>query len=132
MNMKIFASTVELEIRKANRDFYDAIESLKIERMEEIWLNSNEIQCIHPGWTERLIGWQPVMQSWYAIFQNTQYIEFNITDFNVTLDGQIAIVTCTEKMMSSVSGEIVHNELLATNIFQKTGDRWWLLLHHSS
>lgn len=90
MMMNLFTSTQSLEIRKANRDFYDAIESLKIERMEDIWLNANEIQCIHPGWVERLVGWQAVMQSWYAIFQNTQYIEFNITDFNVTVDGQIA------------------------------------------
>lgn len=130
--MNFFTPTLELEIRRANHDFYDAIESLKIEKMEEVWLNSETIQCIHPGWNERLIGWHAVMQSWYTIFQNTEYIEFNISDFDCLIEGDMAIVNCTEKMMSAAEEEIIHNEILATNVFQKSGDRWWLILHHGS
>jgi len=130
--MNLFTSTLELEVRRANHAFYDAIESLKIEKMEDVWLNSETIQCVHPGWNERLVGWHAVMQSWYAIFQNTQYIEFNITDFSCLIEGGVAIVSCTEKIMSAADEEILHNEILATNVFQKTRDRWWLILHHGS
>jgi len=130
--MNLFTSTIELEIRQANRSFYDAIESLKIEQMEDMWLNSETIQCIHPGWNERIVGWHAVMKSWYAIFQNTQYIEFNVSDFSCMIEGDLAVVNCTEKIMSAAGEEISNNEILATNVFQKSSNRWWLILHHGS
>lgn len=130
--MKIFTSTDEIDVRKVNRAFYEAIESLDIGRMEEIWMNDDAIECIHPGWTERLSGWRDIMQSWYSIFQNTQYIEFSLADVRVTVDRDLAIVTCTERIVSSVNGELIHNDALATNAFRRYGDRWWMVLHHAS
>ncbi len=129
--MKIFSTTEELAIRKVHRDFYDAIESLDIGKMENVWLNDDSIECVHPGWSERQTGWKEVIQSWYSIFQNTQYIEFTLKDVRIRIEDALAIVTCTESMMSSLHGEIVYQDALATNVFQKLGDRWWLILHHA-
>lgn len=130
--MKLFTSTDELDVRKVNRAFYEAIESLDIGRMEEIWLNDDAIECIHPGWTERLTGWRDVMQSWYSIFQNTQYIEFNLADVRVVIEHDLALVTCTERIVSSVNGELLHNDAFATNAFRRISDRWWMILHHAA
>ncbi|HEX4211187.1 MAG TPA: nuclear transport factor 2 family protein, partial [Candidatus Binataceae bacterium] len=55
-------------IIQANRAFYQAFESLDIQRMEALWLREPRIICIHPGW-RRLIGWGPVMESWERIFK---------------------------------------------------------------
>lgn len=130
--MKIFTSTDELDVRKINRAFYEAIESLDIGRMEEIWMNDDSIECVHPGWSERLRGWREIIQSWYSIFQNTQYIEFSLADVRITLDRDLAVVTCTERIMSSINGELIHNDLFATNTFKRQGGRWWMILHHAA
>ena len=45
------------EIRAANQRFYDAFNELSIERMDEVWENSDRAMCVHPGWTP-IVGWQ--------------------------------------------------------------------------
>ncbi len=130
--MKIFISTDELDVRKMNRAFYEAIESLDIGRMENIWMNDDGIECIHPGWNERLTGWHEIIQSWYSIFQNTQYIEFSLADVRVTIDRDLAVVTCTERITSAVQGELNHHDLFATNTFRRQAGRWWMIHHHAA
>ncbi|MFY9567485.1 MAG: hypothetical protein WAQ29_14130 [Nitrososphaeraceae archaeon] len=41
--------STEQAIQKINTRFYDAFESLSLERMEEIWKHSEGIICVHPG-----------------------------------------------------------------------------------
>src|SRR5512135_1886615 len=45
-------------IIQANRGFYEAFQSLELERMEAVWLRDPRIICIHPGW-RKLAGWGP-------------------------------------------------------------------------
>jgi len=119
------------EVAKVNESFYRAFETLDIKRMESVWDRDDAIQCGHPGW-RILRGWQPVMESWRAIFENTPQIRFLLTDVTVEVRGGLAWVTLYENLNSSLEGQNVAATILTTNIFRKGPDGWRMILHHGS
>jgi ketosteroid isomerase-like protein len=123
----------EAAVVAANEEFYAAFEALDIDRMEACWAHDDEVRCIHPGW-EAMVGWPQVSRSWMAIFANSAYIQFFLTDVRVHLDHDTALVTCAENILSGgPSGpEVQDAKVLATNVFRRSGDGWRLVLHHGS
>jgi ketosteroid isomerase-like protein len=119
------------EVTKANESFYHAFESLDIKKMESVWAKDAEIQCGHPGW-RILRGWQPIMESWRRIFENTPAIRFMLTDVSVEVQGDLAWVTLYENLNSSLEGQNVAATILTTNIFRKGTDGWRMIHHHGS
>ena len=119
------------EVTKANESFYHAFESLDIKKMESVWAKDAEIQCGHPGW-RILRGWQPIMESWRRIFENTPAIRFMLTDVSVEVQGEFAWVTLYENLNSSLEGQNVAATILTTNIFRKGTDGWRMIHHHAS
>ena len=69
-------------VTEANEEFYAAFEALDMDRMEACWLHDEEVRCIHPGW-DVMTGWPQVGRSWVAIFANSAYIQFFLTDVRV-------------------------------------------------
>ena len=119
------------EVAKVNESFYRAFETLDIKRMESVWDRDDAIQCGHPGW-RILRGWQPVMESWRAIFENTPQIRFLLTDVTIEVRDGFAWVTLYENLNSSLEGQNVAATILTTNIFRKGPDGWRMILHHGS
>ena len=121
------------EVQKVNSQFYDAFESLSIERMERLWKHEDNIGCIHPGW-ELFTGWLAVRESCSTIFDNTDMIRFTITNTKVRVfinNGKIAaVVVCLENIETSVNRQNVKLGVIATNIFEKNENQQWLLIHH--
>jgi ketosteroid isomerase-like protein len=99
--------------------------------MEKIWARDDFIQCGHPGW-QILRGWQPVMESWRRIFENTPEIRFMLTDVSVEIRGAVAWATLYENLIGSVDGQHVSAKVLTTNIFEKRPEGWLLIHHHGS
>jgi ketosteroid isomerase-like protein len=124
-------SADEKLVSEANEAFYRAFESLDIKRMESVWAKDEPIECGHPGW-RILRGWNPVMESWRRIFENTPAIQFMLTDVSIQIRDDLAYVTLYENLNSSVQGQAVEATILTTNIFLKQPDGWRLLLHHGS
>ena len=120
-----------LDVARANESFYLAFESLDVKEMEKVWARDCEIQCGHPGW-RILRGWQPVMESWRRIFENTPAIRFMLTDVSIELRDNLAWVTLYENLVSSAEGQNVSVTILATNIFIKDADGWSMIHHHGS
>jgi ketosteroid isomerase-like protein len=121
----------EQDVAKANESFYRAFESVDVREMEKVWAAGDNIQCGHPGW-RMLRGWNAVMESWRAIFQNTPQIRFLLTDVTVEVRGGLAWVTLYENLNSSVEGQNVAATILTTNIFRKGADGWLMIHHHGS
>lgn len=121
----------EAEVRKANETFYHAFEKLDIGEMENVWLHEDHIQCFHPGWG-LLRGWGPVMESWKRIFENTEQMRFTLTEIRVELRDSVAWVTLYENIVSRVGGQSATGVVLATNVFEKQGERWLMIHHHGS
>jgi len=121
----------EKEVAKANESFYSAFEGLDIKQMESVWAKDADIQCGHPGW-RILRGWNPVMESWRRIFENTPAIRFMLTDVLIEMRDDLAWVTLYENLNSSLEGQNVAATILTTNIFRKGSDGWRMVHHHGS
>ena len=107
--------SIEQAIQEVNSRFYNAFENLSLERMEEVWKHSDDIICIHPGW-DLFTGWMAVRESWMTIFQNTERIQFLITNAKIRVFGNtIAIVVCLENIQSNVSQDKIGMGVTATN-----------------
>jgi ketosteroid isomerase-like protein len=116
---------------KANRDFYQAFESLEIEKMETLWLREPRIVCIHPGW-RRLVGWGPVMESWERIFKSAFEMKFELGDINVTMNDNLAVVVVEENLTQRGYDGGTRSQVLSTNVFERVEDKWLVVLHHGS
>ena len=119
------------EIAAANTRFYEAFEALDIDRMDAVWAHGEHVTCVHPGWP-LLAGWTAVRESWAAIFGNTEEMRFTISDVRVVATREAGVVTCTENILSGVSGRIGVTTVLATNIFARGPEGWRMILHHAS
>ena len=118
-------------VEEANARFYRAFESLDLREMEAVWAKGAHVKCVHPGWG-LFAGWESVRVSWETIFKNTAEIRFSVTDVDVQLEGELAWVTCTEHILSQVSGNISVATVLATNIFERHDEGWLIIHHHAS
>ena len=111
----------------ANRAFYEAFESSSIEAMSRVWEQSERVLCTHPGW-ETLHGWSPIADSWRAIFNN-QTLQFIITNEHVIVQGDTAVVSNDENLISGGLGGTV----AALNVYVAGDDGGWrMIAHHGS
>jgi ketosteroid isomerase-like protein len=118
------------QVQRANERFYRAFESLDITKMAAVWVQAERAKCVHPGW-DLLSGWEAIRQSWEAIFANTDYMRFVITDVSVHLYGHVAWVTCVENL-SDAPDALQMVRILATNMYEHTDDTWHIVHHHAS
>ncbi|MBC8045076.1 MAG: nuclear transport factor 2 family protein [Rhizobacter sp.] len=124
--------TLTEELLTANQKFYEAFAELSIEKMDEVWLKSVYVKCLHPGW-KAVSGGEAVMESWQLIFRNTGLMRFELTEVEATVLGRVGIVTLRERLVSSdPSAELVNRTTLAaTNLFEFSDDGWKMIHHHA-
>jgi ketosteroid isomerase-like protein len=138
-------TAIEQAVLSANSAFYAAFESGDLDAMTDLWVPEGHAVCIHPGWAP-VVGAAAVRRSWAVIMANTPYIQFILTDVDVTVIGDVASVTCTENVLSADEETPVQGfaggKAVATNVFRRApgpgvaaGDdaqQWWLWIHHAS
>ncbi|MGP4109925.1 nuclear transport factor 2 family protein [Streptomyces sp. 4N509B] len=125
-------------VEAANTALYDALERGDLDLLSAHWL-PDDISVVHPGWPV-LSGRAEVMRSYALIMASTDYIQFFLTDVEVSVMGDTALVTCTENILSGgpaeadgSAGPLVGGLVVATNIFRRTEDGTWKVWsHHGS
>ncbi len=131
-------------VSAANAEFYAAFEARDLDRMADVWERSDRATVTHPGWPT-LHGWARVAASWEAIFANTPYIQFVLTDEFVTVVGDAAWVTLDENILQSTraagdggsaaggdGSELSGSRIATTNVFTRERGEWRLVIHHGS
>lgn len=131
-------------VETANTAYYEAMERGDFEAVSDLWMAagggepSDLVSCVHPGWPV-LAGRGEVLRSYALIMANTEYIQFFLTDVNVSVHGDTALVTCTENILSGGPAEegadlgpLVGQLVVATNVFRRTPAGWKLWSHHAS
>lgn len=122
-------------VEARNAEFYAAFESGDLDAMTSIWLDDEQALCVHPG-ALPVRGTGAINRSWALIMANTPYIQFFLTDVEVSLRGDVASVTCTENVLTadehSDDGSFSGAKAVATNVFVRTGETWRLWIHHAS
>ncbi|WP_377269979.1 nuclear transport factor 2 family protein [Peterkaempfera sp. SMS 1(5)a] len=127
-----------------NTALYESLERGDADALTDVWLSGADaddtggVVCVHPGWP-MLRGRATVLRSYMLIMANTDYIQFFLTDVEVELSGDVALVTCTENILSSGEAEeegelapLVGGKVVASNLFRRTADGWRLWSHHGS
>ena len=129
----------------ANAALYDAFETADLDLMEAVWVDgpgAEDVICVHPGWPP-LRGRAQVLRSWAMIMANTTNISFVLTDVDATVDGDVAVVTCAENILTGMPEDaelsttlaataLSGGRVAATNVFRRTGNGWRLWVHHAS
>lgn len=129
----------EARIVELNETFYAAFESADLDAMEAIWADdglAESVVCVHPGWPG-LRGRDEVMRSWAMIMANTTYIQFVLTDIEVEVGTDFAVLTCVENIITADDDEEDSTDFagakgVATNVFRRTPDGWRLWVRHGS
>jgi len=93
----------------------------------------------HPGWPT-LRGWARVAGSWDAIFGNTAFFQFLLSDEEVSVAGDVAWVTVEENILQAGGSreggedlaEIMGSRVAAVNVYARAGAGWKMVLHHGS
>ncbi|MEU3355883.1 nuclear transport factor 2 family protein [Streptomyces sp. NPDC037389] len=134
------ARTDAEQVELANTALYEAMERGDTAAMDRLWLDDSgtEVSCVHPGWPV-LRGRSEVLRSYALIMASTDYIQFFLTDVEIVVVGDTALVTCTENILSGAPSEtegelgpLVGQLVVATNVFRRVGDGWKVWSHHGS
>ena len=123
------------EVEAVNAAFYEAFETADLDTMQDLWLEDDETLCVHPG-AMPIRGTGPINRSWALIMANTPYIQFFLTDVEVSVLEGVASVTCTENVLTGDDSTGLDAfggaKAVATNVFVRTVDGWRLWIHHAS
>ena len=115
----------------ANEAFYRAFEKKDLEAMTAVWSHGIGSLCIHPG-RKVLQGWEDIQSSWEQIFRNTSYLEIETEILAIEQNDNLAYVILGENLLQVVGRRRVQAQSMATNLFERMGDRWYLIHHHGS
>ncbi len=125
-------------LESVNAEFYAAFESADLDRMGLVWADgdhADDVVCVHPGWP-LLRGRSAVLRSWALIMANTPYIQFVLTDTQVRVSGDQAVIICSENIITaseeSAAAFTSGGSVVTTNAFVRTSEGWRMWLHHGS
>jgi ketosteroid isomerase-like protein len=124
--------SAEQLVREANDAFYAAVEAGDLDAMRSLWVPGAGTLCVHPA-ASPIHGTDSIVRSWALIMANTAYIQFFLTDVQVSLRGECALVTCTENILTGDESLGIDRFGGATgaavNLFVLVRDRWLLWSH---
>ena len=76
-----------------NEAFYSAFNQQDLLAMRDVWSQSYEISCLHPGWP-KLFGQKEVMESWEKILGSGQNTEIVCKLPRVKIMGNMGFIIC--------------------------------------
>lgn len=116
---------------EVNKSYYKAFENFDLDAMSQIWSNTDDVICIHPGW-DILVGWDKVLNGWKNIFMEETLLKFTIRNPNTIILNEVGIVSCIEEIFISSKDTISQTFIATTNLFKHTEQGLKLFYHHSS
>jgi ketosteroid isomerase-like protein len=131
----VVSAELEADVLAVNATFYAAFESGDLDGMRQVWDDTQDVICVHPGWSP-VRGAAALHRSWAMVMASTPYIQFILTDVIVSVRGDVASVTCSENVLAA-GGEtpaagFSGGQAVATNLFRLTPAGWRLWIHHAS
>jgi hypothetical protein len=130
----------------AHRALYDAVESGDADLMTALWADDPQTSCVHPG-APILRGSAEIVRSWVVLMSQIGYIQFFLTDVQVTTlplgsaEPDTAVVSCTESILSGDPDDpdgtadgtsFGAATAQSTSILVRDGSGWKFWLRHAS
>lgn len=110
--------------------FYEALDAADSEAVNELWLEDDDVVCIHPG-GPRLTGCAAVRSSWSSILANGP-IHARCTLAKTLETPTVALHNVIEEVVVGEGKQQQVVSVLATNVYVKTPAGWKMVLHHAS
>lgn len=117
-------------VMESNAAFYAALSAGDLAAMEDVWFPADWAECVHPGWNV-VRGWDAVRDSWRLIFESAR-VDVSTSDARVRIIGDVAWVSCLERIAAADAEQIQTSLAQATNLFVRHDGRWRLAVHHAS
>jgi ketosteroid isomerase-like protein len=123
-------------VKAANQSFYTALSARDLRAMQAVWANKPYVVNIGPRSKMAAVGYdEAVTKYWDNAFNNVfSKIEAKMTSITQTQsDGKLAWVSGMEKatLHLKTGGDPLNIENFVTNVFEKEGDRWLMVVHHA-
>lgn len=110
--------------------FYEALEGGDAEAVCDLWLDDDDVCCVHPG-GPRLVGAQAVRASWRAILAHST-LTVRATASKGVETPTLAVRSVVEEfVVSDLRGQQVLH-VISTNAYVKTPAGWKMILHHAA
>jgi ketosteroid isomerase-like protein len=101
--------------------------------MSEVWLDDQSVRLIVPPGHKIFTGWEEVKESFEGAFEALDVISLDSKNAQTIVGEELAwIVDIHELEMRTDDGQIVEPIFFSTHVFQKVGDRWWMVHHQAS
>lgn len=95
--------------------------------MRSLWVHTDRAVCTHPG-SPMLRGWPAVERSWALLLGAPLRPTFILTDVEIDIAGDMAVVTLVENMVVPDGSGVG----TAVNWFTRHDDAWLMLGHHGA
>ena len=119
------------EVLEVNERFYKALGTRNLQLMDTVWVRESRAGCVHPGWI-MLKGWDALRQSWENVFDPRDKLDVELANVTVEVRGNVAWVTCIQKLIYTSRIPVSVNISQSTNIFERRDSGWLMVLHHAS
>src|SRR5215204_1842270 len=110
--------------------FYEALDSGDSEALNELWLEDDDVVCIHPGGA-RLTGYTEIRSSWTSILAKGP-VHARCTLAKSLETPTVALHNVIEEVVVGEGKQQQVVSVLATNVYVKTPAGWKMVLHHAS
>jgi uncharacterized protein (TIGR02246 family) len=116
----------------AETAFYEAFERGDLAAMMAVWLERDDIVCVHPR-GPRLVGFNAVRDSWSQIFAGgPSQLRIRASDVRNFDGNNVAVRALVEVLTSSAQPSAPPQSVCATNVYELTDGGWRMVLHHAT
>jgi uncharacterized protein (TIGR02246 family) len=113
----------------AERAFYAALAEGDLDRMMALWADDDAAVCNHPG-GPRLIGRDAIRASFREIFSGGG-VRVSVVGVHAWRTPDVAVHSLIERIAVEGRGGSQTVDVVATNVFVRSGGGWRILVHHA-
>jgi uncharacterized protein (TIGR02246 family) len=113
----------------AERAFYAALAEGDLDRMMALWADDDAAICNHPG-GPRLIGRDAIRASFREIFAGGG-VRVSVVGVQAWRTPDVAVHSLIERIAVEGRGGSQTVDVVATNVFVRSGGGWRILVHHA-
>jgi uncharacterized protein (TIGR02246 family) len=111
-------------------EFYEALQRGDLERLMAVWLDDDDISCVHPGGA-RLLGAAAIRAAFEALFSHGA-VDARPERIRRLQSSGCAVHSVVERVAVMTADGAQTGWVVATNVYVETAEGWRLAAHHAS